>query len=289
MFLKNLMRKVLLKTWAGLAYGFSEEMPGKGLELRGLPDALHHEGSDADCTGIDGVRVVVATLRIAFALAGSQLHEIWLRSLVTERLQPVAGVGIYIQKRNVLFLGDGFHGRHIVAVAVLIENSVLEPAAAHRGKEHGSGALGPDLIDETTEIVAVGPVCGGVAEGVVLLGVIVPELKEHIVTGLKHGHHPVPMSESTEALGTPTVTGVIHDLDPIVEEARKDHAPTSFGAAFGHILWGASAVTAEVYGRIVSRSVAGGRKRRAGSRKQEAEKYETFDIHKKENMLSSRE
>ena len=128
------MKKVLLKTWAGLAYGFSEEMPGKGLELRGLPDALYHEGSDADCTGIDGVRVVVATLRIAFALAGSQLHEIWLRCLVTERLQPVAGVGIYIQKRDVLFLGDGFHGRHIVAVAVLIENPVLEPAAAHRGQ-----------------------------------------------------------------------------------------------------------------------------------------------------------
>ena len=282
------MRKVLLKTWAGLAYGFSEEMPGKGLELRGLPDALHHEGSDADCTGIDGVRVVVATLRIAFALAGSQLHEIWLRCLVTERLQPVAGVGIYIQKRDVLFLGDGLHSRHIVAVAVLVENSVLEPAAAHRGKEHGSGALGPDLIDETAEIVAVSPVGRGVAEGVVLLGVIVSELKEHIVAGLEHGHHPVPMSESTEALGTPTVTGVIHDLDPIVEEARKDHAPTSFGAAFGHILWGAGAVTAEVYGRIVSRSVAGDRKRSAGSRKQEAEKYETFDIHKKENMLSSR-
>lgn len=281
--------KVLLKTWAGLAYGFSEEMPGKGLELRGLPDALHHEGSDADCTGIDGVRIVVATLRIAFALAGSQLHEIWLRCLVTERLQPVAGVGIYIQKRDVLFLGDGLHSRHIVAVAVLIENSVLEPAAAHRGKEHGSGALGPDLIDETAEIVSVSPVGGSVAEGVVLLGVIVSELEEHIVAGLEHGHHPVPMSESTEALGTPTVTGVIHDLDPIVEEARKDHAPTPFGAAFGHILWGAGAVTAEVYGRIVSRSVAGGRKRRAGSRKQEAEKYETFDIHKKENMLSSRE
>ena len=268
MFLKNLMRKVLLKTWAGLAYGFSEEVPGKGLELRGLPDALHHEGSDADCTGIDGVRVVVATLRIAFALAWSQLHEIWLRSLVTERLQPVAGVGIYIQKRNVLFLGDGFHGRHIVAVAVLIENPVLEPAAAHRGKEHGSGSLGPDLIDETAEILTVGPVGRGVAEGVVLLGVIVSELEEHIVTGLEHGHHPVPMSESTEALGTPTVTGVIHDLDPIVEEARKDHAPTPFGAAFGHIFGSAGAVTAEVYGRIVSRSVAGGRKRRAGSRKQ---------------------
>ena len=122
-----------------------------------------------------------------------------------------------------------------------------------------------------------------------LLWVIVPELEEHIVAGLEHGHHPVPMSESTEALGTPTVTGVIHDLDPIVEEARKDHAPTSFGAAFGHILWSAGAVTAEVYGRIVSRSVAGGRKRSAGSRKQKAEKYETFDIHKKENMLSSRE
>ena len=101
-----------------------------------------------------------------------------------------------------------------------------------------------------------------------LIGVIVPELKEHIVAGLEHGHHPVPMSESTEALGTPTVTGVIHDLDPIVEEARKDHAPTSFGAAFGHILWGAGAVTAEVYGRIVSRSVAGDRKSSAGSRKQ---------------------
>ena len=281
--------KVLLKTWAGLAYGFSEEMPGKGLELRSLRDALYDEGSDANCTGIDGVRVVVATLRIAFALAGSKLHEIWLRSLVTERLQPVAGVGIYIQKRNVHFQGDGFHGRHIVAVAVLIENSVLEPAAAHRSKEHRSGTLGPYLIDETEEIVAVGPVGRGVAEGVVLLGVIVPELKEHIVAGLEHGHHPVPMSESTEALGTPTVTGVIHDLDPIVEEARKDHAPTSFGAAFGHILWGAGAVTAEVYGRIVSRSVAGDRKRSAGSRKQEAEKYETFDIHKKENMLSSRE
>ena len=152
-----------MKTWAGLAYGFSEEVPGKGLELRGLPDALHHEGSDADCTGIDGVRVVVATLRIAFALAGSQLHEIWLRSLVAERLQPVAGVGIYIQKRDVLLLGDGFHGRHIVAVTVLIENSVLEPAAAHRSQEHGSGALGTDLIDETAEIVTVGPVGGGVA------------------------------------------------------------------------------------------------------------------------------
>ena len=148
---------------------------------------------------------------------------------------------------------------------VLIENSILEPAAAHRGKEHGSGSLGPDLIDETAEILTVGPVGRGVAEGVVLLGVIVPELKEHIVAGLEHGHHPVPMSESTEALGTPTVTGVIHDLDPIVEEARKDHAPTSFRAALGHILRSASAVTAEVYGRIVSRSVAGGRKRSAGS------------------------
>ena len=53
-------------------------MSGKRLELRGLTDALHHEGSYADCAGIDGVRVVIAALRIAFALAWSQLHEIWL-------------------------------------------------------------------------------------------------------------------------------------------------------------------------------------------------------------------
>ena len=74
----------LSKTWVGLACVFSEDMSGKRLELRGLTDALHHEGSYADCAGIDGVRVVIAALRIAFALAWSQLHEIWLRSLVAE-------------------------------------------------------------------------------------------------------------------------------------------------------------------------------------------------------------
>ena len=68
-------------------------MSGKRLELRGLTDALHHEGSYADCAGIDGVRVVIAALRIAFALAWSQLHEIWLRSLVVTGINKYSEIG----------------------------------------------------------------------------------------------------------------------------------------------------------------------------------------------------
>ena len=102
------------------------------------------------------------------------------------------------------------------------------------------------------EIVLIGTPGGGVAGGVGLLGIIVPELDEEVVAFLEVGLDLCPVSQGHEALGAAAVVGVVDDLDAVIQEVGEHHSPAALGVASAQVLGGHGGVADEVDGEAAA-------------------------------------
>ena len=188
-----------------------------------LADELGHLAGSAG----DGVGVVV--------LAGAD-HEVGLRALIAQALEPVECGRGHVQQGHVLFFRDLLHRGGIVAVMISVENAVLEMPAGDGSQQNRPGALFFGGPYEETQVVLIGPECRSIARGIILLGIVVAELDEQVIPRLQVGFHLIPKAQVPETLGAAPVLGIVDDLHSIVQEVLEHHSPAAFGPRLRKVL-----------------------------------------------------
>ena len=181
-------------------------------------------------------------------LAGGN-HEVGLGSLIPQPLDPVQGGRGHVQQGNILLGGHGLHGGGIVRMAASVQLAVLEPAAGHRGEQHGDAALLPHTVNVIAQVVLVSAPGSRIAGGVALLGVVVAELDKHVVSRLNGAVHLVPQAQVPEALGAAAVLGIVDHLHLVrVQEVLEHHAPAPLQSCLGQVFLGHCAVAHQMDG-----------------------------------------
>ena len=134
-------------------------------------------------------------------------------------------------------------------MAVAVQHAVLEPAAGHRGKQHRVGALFQGRPHKQAQVFLVGTISGGIAGGVVGLGIVMAELDEHIIPRLQVGLHLVPKPQVYETFGTAAVLSIIDDVYLAgIQEILQHHSPATFLPCLGKVFFRHGAVSHQVDG-----------------------------------------
>ena len=209
-----------------------DQVPGQIRQLR--PDPVADQFRHLAGTAWDQMGVVV--------LAGGN-HKISFGGFVAQRLDPIQRGRGHIQADHAFFGRYRLHGGGIVRVAVPVQLPALEPATGDGREQHRNAAFFPHPVHKTTQIILIGAPGSRIAGRIVLLGIVVAKLDEHIIAGLDRSIYLVPEPQVDETLGAAAILGVIdHRYLRRVQEILQHHTPAAFLPGLGQIFFGHSAV-----------------------------------------------
>src|SRR5690554_241085 len=108
-----------------------------------------------------------------------------LRSFRTKTNQELLGTFMQIDEQHIELPGHFSNRTGISLMGVVKAPLLIKTTANNGGEQNRRSVKRANIGNETTQIVGVGPICGGIALFRLHFGIVVPEFDKHIVADRK--------------------------------------------------------------------------------------------------------
>src|SRR5690554_2539790 len=142
-------------------------------------------------------------------LAEVNMQKQLLRSFRTNTNQELLGTFMQIDKQHIELPGHFSNRTGISLMGVVKAPLLIKTTANNGGEQNRRSVQCANIGNETTKIVGIGPICGGIALRRLHFGIVVPEFDKHIVAGRHFTQQRSPTALVNKTLGTSSVYGMI--------------------------------------------------------------------------------